>query len=78
MRKLNRTVQSGDDIAGGTGMKVFAVALDYDGTIATNDVLCPEVRTAIVELRAQNIILRHAGETTWRQAPLPVPVHRSQ
>lgn len=38
-------------------MKFLAVALDYDGTIATNDVLCPEVRTAIVELRAQNIIV---------------------
>lgn len=38
-------------------MKFLAVALDYDGTIATNDTLDPQVRIAIAEIRAQNIIV---------------------
>ena len=36
-------------------MKVQAVALDYDGTIAQNDTLDIDVRRAIAELRAQDI-----------------------
>jgi hydroxymethylpyrimidine pyrophosphatase-like HAD family hydrolase len=36
-------------------MKFEALALDYDGTIARNDVLDPGVRAAIAELRAQGI-----------------------
>src|SRR5579875_4056843 len=36
-------------------MKVLAVALDYDGTIAQNDTLDIDVRRAIAELRAQDI-----------------------
>lgn len=36
-------------------MKFLVLALDYDGTIARNDVLDPTVRQAIGELRAQNI-----------------------
>jgi len=33
-------------------MKFLVLALDFDGTIARNDVLDPEVRQAIAELRA--------------------------
>lgn len=36
-------------------MKFSALALDFDGTIARDDVLDPSVREAIAELRAQNI-----------------------
>jgi hypothetical protein len=36
-------------------MKLFALALDYDGTIATNDRLDPLVRDAIAAARRRNI-----------------------
>jgi len=36
-------------------MKFSVLALDYDGTIAREGVLDPEVRTAIAEVRAQGI-----------------------
>lgn len=36
-------------------MKLFALALDYDGTIAANDRLDPRVREAIAEARTRNI-----------------------
>jgi hydroxymethylpyrimidine pyrophosphatase-like HAD family hydrolase len=36
-------------------MKLAAVALDYDGTIAVNGVMDPQVRRAIAELRLNNI-----------------------
>jgi hypothetical protein len=38
-------------------MKFGVLALDYDGTIATNGVLDPEVRTAISEARARGIVV---------------------
>jgi hydroxymethylpyrimidine pyrophosphatase-like HAD family hydrolase len=38
-------------------MKFAALALDYDGTIAEQDVLHPEVRAAIGELRRQGIVV---------------------
>ena len=38
-------------------MKFSALALDFDGTIARNDVLDPGVRDAIAELRAQGIVV---------------------
>jgi hydroxymethylpyrimidine pyrophosphatase-like HAD family hydrolase len=38
-------------------MKFLAIALDYDGTIAKDDVLDSKVREAIAELRAQNIVV---------------------
>jgi hydroxymethylpyrimidine pyrophosphatase-like HAD family hydrolase len=38
-------------------MKFLAIALDFDGTIARNDALDSQVRKAIAELRAQNIIV---------------------
>jgi len=36
-------------------MKLSAVALDYDGTIARDGQLDPEVRRAIAEMRAQGV-----------------------
>lgn len=36
-------------------MKLAAIALDYDGTIARNGILDPDVRRAIAEVRAQGI-----------------------
>ena len=36
-------------------MKLFAVAVDYDGTIAFNDAVDPGVRNAIAELRARGV-----------------------
>src|SRR5687768_16014360 len=36
-------------------MKLFALALDYDGTIATNDQLDPRMREAIAQARTRNI-----------------------
>ena len=36
-------------------MKLFALALDYDGTIAANDRLDPQVREAIATARTRNI-----------------------
>src|SRR5207344_1645561 len=36
-------------------MKLSAIALDYDGTIARNDVLDPAVREAIAVARAEGI-----------------------
>lgn len=38
-------------------MKLSTIALDFDGTIARNDVLDPGVRQAIAEVRAQGIIV---------------------
>jgi hydroxymethylpyrimidine pyrophosphatase-like HAD family hydrolase len=38
-------------------MRFLALALDYDGTIAKDNVLGDEVRRAIATLRAQNIIV---------------------
>jgi len=38
-------------------MKFLVLALDFDGTIARNDALDPEVRQAIAELRAQDIVV---------------------
>lgn len=38
-------------------MKFSALALDFDGTIARDDVLDPGVREAIAELRAQDIVV---------------------
>jgi hydroxymethylpyrimidine pyrophosphatase-like HAD family hydrolase len=38
-------------------MKLSVVALDFDGTIARDDVLDPEVRVAITELRAKDIVV---------------------
>jgi hydroxymethylpyrimidine pyrophosphatase-like HAD family hydrolase len=38
-------------------MKFLALALDFDGTIARNDVMDPDVRDAIAQLRAQDIIV---------------------
>ncbi|MEQ1868939.1 MAG: HAD hydrolase family protein [Vicinamibacterales bacterium] len=38
-------------------MKLSAIALDYDGTIARNDVLSPDVRHAISVLRTKGILV---------------------
>lgn len=38
-------------------MKFLVLALDFDGTIAQNDVMDPEVRRAISELRATGIVV---------------------
>ena len=38
-------------------MKLSTIALDYDGTIARNDVLDPGVRQAIANVRAQGIVV---------------------
>jgi hydroxymethylpyrimidine pyrophosphatase-like HAD family hydrolase len=38
-------------------VKFLVLALDFDGTIAQNDVLDPDVRKAIAELRAQDIVV---------------------
>ncbi len=38
-------------------MKFSVLALDYDGTIARNDVLEPSVRNAVAALRAQGIVV---------------------
>ncbi len=38
-------------------MKLSTLALDFDGTIAQNDVLDPEVRKAIAEARAQGVVV---------------------
>jgi HAD superfamily hydrolase (TIGR01484 family) len=38
-------------------VKFSVLALDFDGTIAVNDVLDPGVRQAISELRAQGIVV---------------------
>ena len=38
-------------------MKFLVLALDFDGTIAQNDVLDPDVRKAIAALRAQGIVV---------------------
>jgi len=38
-------------------MRFLAMALDYDGTIAQNDMLDSRVRESIAQLRAQNIIV---------------------
>jgi hydroxymethylpyrimidine pyrophosphatase-like HAD family hydrolase len=38
-------------------VKFLVLALDFDGTIAQNDVLDPDVRKAIGELRAQGIVV---------------------
>ena len=38
-------------------MKFLVLALDYDGTIAQNDVLDPDVRSAIAQLRTQGIVV---------------------
>jgi hydroxymethylpyrimidine pyrophosphatase-like HAD family hydrolase len=39
------------------GVKLSTLALDFDGTIARNDVLDPDVRKAIAEARAQGVIV---------------------
>ena len=36
-------------------MKFSVLALDYDGTIARDDKVAPEVRTAIAQARAQGL-----------------------
>ena len=41
-------------------MKLLAIALDYDGTIAKNNTLDDRVRVAIGELRAKNIVVQNA------------------
>jgi hydroxymethylpyrimidine pyrophosphatase-like HAD family hydrolase len=38
-------------------MKFLAIALDYDGTIASHDILDAKVREAIAEIRAKNIVV---------------------
>ncbi len=38
-------------------VKLSTIALDYDGTVARNDILDPEVRQAIAEARAQGIVV---------------------
>jgi hydroxymethylpyrimidine pyrophosphatase-like HAD family hydrolase len=38
-------------------MKFLVLALDFDGTIAKNDVLDPDVRRAIAELRGRGIVV---------------------
>src|SRR5579862_3664646 len=38
-------------------MKFLVLALDFDGTIARNDVLDPNVRRAIAELRGRGIVV---------------------
>jgi hydroxymethylpyrimidine pyrophosphatase-like HAD family hydrolase len=38
-------------------MRFSVLALDFDGTIARNDVLDPDVRAAIADLRAQNVVV---------------------
>ncbi len=38
-------------------MKFSVLALDYDGTIATEGVLDPDVRAAIIETRARGIVV---------------------
>ena len=38
-------------------MKFGVLALDYDGTVAREGVLDPEVRTAITEARARGIVV---------------------
>ena len=38
-------------------MKLSTLALDFDGTIALNDVLDPDVRKAIAEARAQGVVV---------------------
>jgi hydroxymethylpyrimidine pyrophosphatase-like HAD family hydrolase len=38
-------------------MKFSVLALDYDGTIATDGILAPEIRIVIGELRAQGIVV---------------------
>jgi hypothetical protein len=38
-------------------VKLFAVALDYDGTIAAGDTLGPEVRAAIAAVRTRGIVV---------------------
>ncbi len=38
-------------------MKFLVLALDFDGTIAQNDVLDPEVRKAIAELRGRGVVV---------------------
>jgi hydroxymethylpyrimidine pyrophosphatase-like HAD family hydrolase len=38
-------------------MKLSVIALDYDGTVARNDVLDPSVRRAIAEARARRIVV---------------------
>ena len=38
-------------------MKFGVLALDYDGTIATDGVPCPDVRSAIAEARARGIVV---------------------
>src|SRR5215472_18027940 len=42
---------------GGASMKFGVLALDYDGTIATDGVLFPEVRSAIAEARVRGIVV---------------------
>lgn len=42
---------------GGATMRLFAVALDYDGTIALNDKVDPSIRAAIAELRMRGVIV---------------------
>ena len=38
-------------------MKLFALAVDYDGTIAINDVVDPSTREAIAQLREQGVVV---------------------
>src|ERR1700728_1052154 len=39
------------------GMKFLAIALDYDGTIASHDIVDAKVREAIAGLRAKGIVV---------------------
>jgi hydroxymethylpyrimidine pyrophosphatase-like HAD family hydrolase len=38
-------------------MKLLALALDYDGTIAKHDALDPEVLSALAEIRSQGVLV---------------------
>jgi hydroxymethylpyrimidine pyrophosphatase-like HAD family hydrolase len=38
-------------------VKLLTIALDFDGTIARNDVLDPDVRKAIADVRARGIVV---------------------
>jgi len=50
-------------------VKFGVLALDYDGTIARDGVLDPEVRSAIADVRARGIAVGHAS-FMWRMHDL--------
>ena len=49
---MARRVRSGDSYIECPTVKLAAIALDYDGTIAVNGAIDPTVRAAIGEARA--------------------------